>query len=463
MESTAQIIKPYDPAIKRRIVFTDWRFVNPGWFSWVDAEGSPHGVGESYAPDALFFRPINSPHGIRLMAQQPQRVGPLVEPERPWETKNVWILTILYENGVYRGWMACGERLCYVESKDGYTWERPNLGIYEFQGSRDTNILLDWAGNKAIFVDPSAPAKERYKLVLGDQPGGVCGAISPDGLHWTRLPTPIVEGHCDTQNIAYYDEGLKKYVLYRRLWQDGRRAIGRSESEDFRHFPPSEVILEGILPDLPPSVGLYTNCKTTIPMAPDHHLLFPTVYHREVDLGVGVMAASRDGKFWHFLPGPPVVTATPFGQWDCGWTVPSPNLIELPNGDFALAYDASNLPHKYPRGHMKSNTGYAIWPKGRIVALEALEQGEFTTLPIDTKGGRKLLINVLTERVGSILVEVDGIPGRSFAEADPIIGDQYRKVVTWKGEDYLGYEQGKPIVLRFRMKQAKLFGLDFVE
>jgi hypothetical protein len=112
---------------------------------------------------------------------------------------------------------------------------------------------------------------------------------------------------------------------------------------------------------------------------------------------------------------------------------------------------------------MKSNTGYAIWPKGRIVALEALEQGEFTTLPIDTKGGRKLLINVLTERVGSILVEVDGIPGRSFAEADPIIGDQYRKVVTWKGEDYLGYEQGKPIVLRFRMKQAKLFGLDFVE
>jgi len=354
---------------------------------------------------------------------QPKRVGPVIEPERPWETMNIQIQTAIYEDGRYRAWGLCNPLLpkiltkhfwCYFESADGYVWKRPNLGIFEFDGSKDNNIVLEagWE-NRSVFIDPSAPSAEKYKMVIGDRSEGVCGAISPDGLHWIELSEPILKDKNDSLNIAYYDKGLRKYVLYHRKWVNGRRAIGRSESDNFRHFPHSEVILEGILADFPPFVGLYTNCKTTIPGAPDQHLLFPAVYHRDIDMGSIAIAASHDGRFWHFLPGLPIMKPASFGEWDGGWFVTSPNLLELTDGSFALFYSASNLPHKYPRGQMRVKPGLAVWPKGRIVALEAPELGEFTMLPI-TPVGRKLHINAVTERAGSILVEVAGMSGRTF-------------------------------------------------
>ena len=37
------------------------------------------------------------------------------------------------------------------------------------------------------------------------------------------------------------------------------------------------------------------------------------------------------------------------------------------------------VPHKYPRSQRTGAIAYAWWPKGRLVALEALEEGEFST------------------------------------------------------------------------------------
>jgi hypothetical protein len=60
-------------------------------------------------------------------------------------------------------------------------------------------------------------------------------------------------------------------------------------------------------------------------------------------------------------------------------------------------------------------------------------------------------------------VQVDGISGRSFADAVPIAGDQHWTPVVWKKHDDLGCPDGRPVVLRFRMDRAKLFGLEFVQ
>jgi hypothetical protein len=212
-------------------------------------------------------------------------------------------------------------------------------------------------------------------------------------------------------------------------------------------------------PPLTPADDLYTNARTTLPGAPDHHLMFPVVYHLNEDMGSTAMLSSFDGQVWHWLS-TDVISESPFGQWDCGWLTPTGNLIELPNGDFALPYHGCNLPHKYPRGQLKYAAGYALWPRGRIVAIEAPQRGEFSTQPIIPQGTR-LHLNAVTERGGSILVEVAGVAGRSFAEANPVIGDQYRAPVTWKGQDDSGVPAGQAVVLRFRLDQAKLFGLEF--
>jgi hypothetical protein len=307
------------------------------------------------------------------------------------------------------------------------------------------------------------------------------GAVSSDGLHWTMLPEPMAVEITDTQLTAYYDAQLRKYVAFTRTWvtaershrltegaarawTSGRRAIGRSETTDFRSFPIADTILEPG-PDLLPTDLLYTNCKTTFPGAPEHHLLFPTIWHTASDSTSVSIASSHDGRLWHFLPMAPILSTGAFGDFDGGCLFAHPNLTELPNGDFALPYTGYNVPHKYPRQLWNYSLGYAVWPKGRIVALEAAERGEFATVSFFPPG-RKLSINALTRRGGSVHVEVVAggkvVEGRAFAQATPIVGDQPRAVVNWGGATDLGHPENSPIFLRFRMDQAQLFSLEFL-
>src|SRR3954447_8451683 len=59
------------------------------------------------------------------------------------------------------------EFACYAESRDGVRWEKPELGLFEFQGSKANNIV--WAGegthNFTPFKDanPESPPEARYK------------------------------------------------------------------------------------------------------------------------------------------------------------------------------------------------------------------------------------------------------------------------------------------------------------
>jgi hypothetical protein len=100
-----------------------------------------------------------------------------------------------------------------------------------------------------------------------------------------------------------------------------------------------------------------------------------------------------------------------------------------------------------------------------MVGIEAAETGEFATVAFILPG-KTLKINALTQRAGYIkveLVEFDGEPidGYSFEESDPIIGSHHWTAVTWKGKKNLGVKPGTPVWLRFRLKMAKIYGLEF--
>jgi hypothetical protein len=99
------------------------------------------------------------------------------------------------------------------------------------------------------------------------------------------------------------------------------------------------------------------------------------------------------------------------------------------------------------------------------VAVEAKEIGEFTTVGV-MPPGRKLRINALTKRAGGIRVEIatlldEPLPGRTFSDCDVIQGDQVWTAVTWNRTDDLGFKDGQPIIVRFKMERAKLFGIEF--
>jgi hypothetical protein len=475
---------PYEPAGKR-IVFTNWYYIQPGDLDWRDAAGKSVYVHGNSGPLEAEHVGINAPRGIRLRAERPVVLEPSFRPHR----------TVLKDGGVYKGWSDSD----YYESRDGLTWER-KAKVEPGEGVGD--------GFYQVFVDPSATPGERFKavwtgeidrdrfdafrkrrpdgwepraLVHLEERGRVAclrGSVSPDGVRWTTLPEPLVVEYCDTWNTAYFDATLGEYVLYTRNWSVGprsarlapdirgswtgvgRRAIGRTASRDFRRFAPSELVLEPT-PEMLPSEQLYTNCYTTAPGAPDQHLMFPTVWNGSRDDTTRVaMASSHDGKVWHWVPGGDLLRTPPFGAWDGGCVWATPNLIELPGGDWALPYIANSLPHKYPRGRQTSGTSYAVWRKGRLVALDAEDEGEFTLIPLIPPGTR-LRANAVTQRAGWVKVGVAGVAGRDLSDCTPVVGDCYGTPVAWKGGDDLGVAAGRPVTLRVAMKQAKLYALEF--
>ena len=100
-----------------------------------------------------------------------------------------------------------------------------------------------------------------------------------------------------------------------------------------------------------------------------------------------------------------------------------------------------------------------------MIALEAPELGEFTTVAVLAPGTR-LRVNAVTALAGYILIEAAGfdgtpLPGRSFADATPLEGDCFWEPVAWKSTNEIGVRAGEPVVLRFRMKMAKIYGLEF--
>lgn len=532
------------------LYFTSWKYVRQGSFRY-ERSGTPTtaaidpmaaalltGDGPQPAP----YRETDMPRGIRLRAQKAQRV-PIEGGQLGFHP------TVLYDRGMYRAWYGVdpspdpepgstkdrilytrNTHVAYAESSDGFHWQKPDLGLYEYGGSRANNIVLrndlhgserGWHGG-SVFIDPTS-AKERYKMVyqggITDQewaafekkyPGQInptarrqpfagyrlvsalFGSVSADGIHWENLPEPFLVDHCDTQNTCCYDVDRQIYVAYVRTWQVnrqapgfaasfadswievGRRSIGRAVSTDFRHFSRPEVLI-ATGADMAPNHLWYANCKTTLPGCVDNHVMFPWRWEMASDDGDCFLFSSADGWAWSQVPGGQVVERGVPGEADGGYVVCSPHLVELGGDRWALPVHAWPIPHKYPGRDLSTRTGlfpgvpesigYATWPKGRLVAIECGDAGFFATVGI-VPPSDKMRLNASIRPAGHIKVSAGilgagPIAGRGFEDADPLTGDGLHMPVTWRGEEGLNHG-GAPVVLRFQLRHAKLFGLEFV-
>ena len=75
-------------------------------------------------------------------------------------------------------------------------------------------------------------------------------------------------------------------------------------------------------------------------------------------------------------------------------------------------------------------------------------------------------MNYSTSAAGSVRVEIqdaDGkpIPGYALDDCPEIYGDALAEVVRWKGGDDVGKLAGKPVRLRFVLKDADLYSIRF--
>ena len=483
------------------------------------ATGSPGAAGSQSAVDIgsrreLFVDDhlIDTLHNARLKLHSPVRRELAVAFDRPWEGSFSAYPTVLKDGDVYRAYYrgrhgregtAAREVTCCAESTDGVQWTKPDLRLYEVNGTLDNNAVL--AGyapvehNFTPFIDtrPGTPSSERFKglgglinfsdehgVVRHDGIDGVMAFASADGLRWRPIQDQPVMDRTEhprptdtAQPCAFWSEAEEQYVCYHRMWYDAGgpehnvawggdiRWIGRNTSPDLVHWSPAELVSFGEAP----AEHLYTSQIQPYFRAPHIYLGFPFRFLPEIQLepdhpvsGIsdGVLISSRDGVNWDRTFMEAFVRP---GRDRRNWT--DRNMI-IAHGVVPTAADELSLywveNFRHDTCHLHHGT---LRMDGFASVNGPYEGGEVVTRPL-LVAGSQLTLNYATSAAGSIGVELQdaaGSPLQGFALGDgaEMIGDEIEGVVRWRdGADVAGLA-GKPVRLRLVLRDADVYAFRF--
>ena len=418
---------------------------------------------------------------------EPVRREIVISAEHPWERGGVSYMVTFRDGDRFRAWYRCdqempsrGERLpliAYAESTDGIHWKKPQLGLIEFQGSKDNNLV--WMGpgnNMSPFFDgnPDASDEERYKAIV--RTGDILPLVSPDGLRWRLMQDdPILTDRpFDSHNIAFWDTERGEYVTYTRgvagkgNFKNGVRWIRRSTSKDFRHWTPLEPIDTGDTP----FEHLYTNACVPYERAPGTYLMFPARFIPEREpipeweYGSGVndivFMSSRDGiHFDRSFMEAYVRPGLDEGNWHERGIYMERGILQTSPEELSL-YSMANW--RLPSVHIRR---FSLRTDGFVSVRAGYTGSEFTTRPLIFEGD-SLRLNFSTSAVGFVRVEIQDTeghpqPGFTLTECPEIFGDEIDSTVKWAGGEDLRALAGKSVRLRFVLKDADLFAFRFEE
>ena len=459
---------------------------------------------------------VASLDGAELTVHRPQRRELAAEfGDLPWDGDSAGYFTIMSDGARYHMYYhAWGQNsreplsIAYLYSDDGIHWERPNLGICEFQGSTENNIVMfglrDYKNhdfNPFVDTRPGTPPEERFKaigLLHGGKEGdGLFAFRSADAVHWTEIkPGPVFTGHpFDTQNVAFWSEKENRYVLYYREFRDGFRVIRRAVSDNFTDWTDEGEIAFPNGGGPTKETQFYTN------------QIFP--YYRNKNLYIGFPARYTDrgegANTWE-LPEPDARKERMTIEPRLGTAVTDSIYIVSRDGmNFTPSDDVFLAPGLRTRHNWFYGDNYIAWTMIETDSLDDDSPCELSlyatesygtggdsrlrryTLRIDGFGsihaksklglaetkplvfrGKELRLNVATSGAGNLWVEIcdlDGRPieGYTFDDCEPIFGDFLERKVAWRGETDLSALAGRPVILRFRMKETDLYSLRFAE
>jgi hypothetical protein len=351
---------------------------------------------------------------------------------------------------------------CYAESKDGIHWTKPELGLFEFNGSKQNNIVWDSEGTHCFtpFLDtnPAAAAEARYKAITRTT-GGLLALQSADGIHWKLMAEKpvITKGAFDSQNLAFWDPKIGKYREYHRMFRKVRD-IMTGTSDDFLHWTDPKFL------DYPdsPSEHLYTNTVRNYPAAPHILIGFPTRFLPAKEQTEPTFMVSRDGQTFRRYTEAIIPPTAPMNRDGNRSNYMAWGLVQLPGQNQEWSVYAKEA---YYTGTGSRVRRFTYRPDG-LVALTADDKGgEVVTRPLSF-GGSKLLLNYRTGEKGSLRVELTDaeerpIAGFRAADSEPIRGDKLSSAVSWKGGLALASLAGQPVRLRFILQDAELYSLRF--
>ena len=436
---------------------------------------------------------VASMKDTRLLLHRPTPKEVAITFDAPWEGNCSACSTVFRDGDKFRMYYRCldfdpktkkytKEKTAYAESTDGKTWVKPKLGLYEFNGSKDNNII--WrdveSHNFTTFIDsnPDCPPDAKYKAVGGSsRKTGMRILKSADGVRWKRIqPEPaITDGVFDSQNLAFWWPHKGCYVAFFRTFSQGDykgiRDISTATSNDFVHWTKTESLEYGDAPH----EHLYTNGIAPYFRAPHILMGFPKRFwpaRKRSDHPFGgvsevIFITSRDGKTFH--------------RWQEAWIRPGLMKERWVNRNNITSYGMlvtrSDIPDMPDELSFYSKEGYYVGPcrlrrmtlriDGFVSVNAPYAGGEMITKPL-VFAGKHLVMNYSTSGAGTVRVEIQDaagkpIPGYALADCPEIYGDAIAEAVRWKGGNDVAKLAGKPVRLRFVMKDADLYSIRFTD
>ncbi len=425
---------------------------------------------------------IEKLNGVSLKLHSPKRMGTALKFGKPWEGLSCAYVTVFQDGDLYRMYYRGKadrngvELTCYAESKDGIRWTKPNLGLFEFNGSKENNIVWQkgfGSHNFTPFRDakPGVEKNERYKA-FGGAPRGTRGLMaftSADGIHWRLLAEKpvLTDGKFDSQNLAFWDTNRKQYVAYFRISSKGVRAIAYATSNDFIHWSETKPIDLG---DAPPE-HFYTNATTTYFRAPHYYFSFPKRFarsrkklpeHKELGISEAVFLSSRDGvNFDRTFMEALIRPGRSKQNWGDRSTMVAWGILQTASDEMSIYYSQG---YRYPTHHLERG----VFRLDGIASAHAdYKGGELITKPFQFSGN-KLVLNYSTSASGSVRVEIqntDGkpIPGFTLKDSKELYGDEIAETYSWKSGSDVSKLVGKTVRLRFVLKDCDVYSYRFAE
>ena len=459
---------------------------------------------------------IDRQENARLELHEPVSGGVAIGIDRPWEGPANGPMAVFRHGGrylmYYRGMtLEPGDEsgaLCVAVSEDAAVWTKPNLGLVERAGRRDTNIVANEEGAALMVVPwfdtrPDVPEDERIKAIASEPISGEKHTAfadpagpkrlafwgSADGFTFRKLdPQPELVSelrNCfDGGNTLFWSEAEQQYVLYYRWydaeWGKGYRSMARTTSKDLLNWTESVPMTYGDTP----REQFYTN--NTVPYFRAPHMYIGlaarfmegrrVVTAEQVeaiglkmshghsyanDCADGVLLTSRAGSteydrtFMETLirPGPGA------SNWVSRTNYPLTGILPCGPEEMMLFVARHYMQESWHIERLLLRTD------GFASVNAPWAGGEMVTKPL-TFAGEQLELNYRTSAPGFIRVEIqdaDGapIPGYTLDECAEIVGDEIGRVVRWKDGADVSRLAGRPVRLRFAMQDADLFALRF--